>query len=249
VFLAACGGGAAAPALEEPPIPQAPAGTDREAMRRETEMLEELSRRGCACKDTACFESIDSELRAYFRDVATVNDVVADIETWPADLDARARRSSYALHDCMTEHGFLSFAYGVLFARRLGLLRDAACACTDKECARAVKEKFDEALLLASDLLADQSTLAEITAHSTELRRCLGAPGETIQQALLDLRALRKDACACGDAECARVVRSGLDAWAVEHQDTYGSPEETAEMEEIAAELGVCLHRAEENEP
>jgi hypothetical protein len=250
VALAACGGGTAAPALEEPPIPQAPAGTDREALKRETELVEDLSRRGCECQDQACLAKIDEELRTYYREKATINDPVEDVETWPADLDARARRSDRALEACMDSKGYISYARGVLFARRIALLRDAACSCKDGACVDKVRRRLDESVAAAADLLADQPTLQEISAASTEMRGCFAAGlGDVIQQALLDLKAMRRDACACSDADCTAAVSARFDGWLDDHKATPTTPEVKEQVTQVAAELGACLRAFDEESP
>ena len=247
--LGACGG-ASTPPLEEPPIPQAPAGTDREAMKRETALVEDMTARACACKDAACWAGIDQELRTYFRETATFNDPVEDLETWPADLDARARRAFNALAECMIEQGQDALAFGVIAARMTADFRDAACACGNADCARRVQDKREDMIAEMGGLRADEETLTEIRTASQETAACLEKHlGSPAQQAILDLKVLRRDACDCADAACAEDVQARFDAFLVDHERTQGNPAEAEEIGELAGQMSECLRAVFEAAP
>jgi len=171
-LLAACGGGSPR-APEEPPIPQAPAGTDRAAIERETVIVEQLWQRACECPDVACLAAVDRELSSYYREAATFNDPITDLETWPPDLDARARRALYHLHECMDARGAWESWRGAIVARRVSLLRDAACSCPDLACARRISEQLTEMLASDEDARIDRRTTEEIQLASDGTKRCL----------------------------------------------------------------------------
>lgn len=250
VLVAACGGGASASALEEPPIPQAPAGTDREAMKRETAVLEDLATRACACQDAACWDGFDRELRTYIREALTLNDPVTDLETWPADLDARARRAFIRIADCMSSQGHSPLVFGVVAARVVADFKDAACACPDADCARRVRENFQEASAEIGDVPADGAAMTEMRANHESMIACfnkrLGSPG---QQAVLDLKALRRDACECRDVACADEVQARFDQFLVDHEHSNGNPVEVEQVRTLASEMAECLRAARGESP
>jgi hypothetical protein len=250
VALAACGGGASGPALEEPPIPQAPAGTDREAMKRETAVVEDIASRACACKGVACWEGIDRDFSKYVREDMTLNDPVTDLETWPADLDARARRAFMRIADCKSAQGQSPVVFGVVAVRVVSDFKNAACACPNADCARSVQENYEEASAEIGDVLADGAAMTEMRADHERLVACvekhLGSPG---QQAVLDLKVLRRDACECRDVACADEVQARFDQFLVVHEHTNGNPAEVEQIRTLASEMAECLRAARGESP
>jgi hypothetical protein len=234
--LAACTGSTASPITprEQPP---SPAGIDRAVFERELDVTIDLADRTCACTDTACFEQVDTDLAAYLR-VATVNDPLTARETWPGDLAALGKAEFRRMYGCMRDHGYRARATGVVVLRKVDALREAACACSDAGCARRVSRvsaRFATRLLdhvpRASPEVADAIVTSE---HA--LIACLAAPIR--EQEMLDLRAIRTDACACEDAACAdeeavalaTVLRAGI---------PLDIPNE--EIDEIVTDVGACL--------
>lgn len=250
VAVAACGGAATGRSLEEPPIPQAPAGTDRAAMKRETALVEDVASRACACKDAACWDGIDKELSSYFRQTMTLNDPVTDLETWPADLDARARRAFIQIADCMTTQGHSTLVFGDVAVRLMTDFERAACACADADCARRVRESFEKTSAEIDDAPADEGAVSEIRAGYQSMVACLEKQlGSAGQQAILDLKALRRDACTCADVACADEVQARFDRFLVDHERSNGTPAEAEQIGAIASEMAACLRTARGEAP
>jgi hypothetical protein len=180
-LIAACGGRAATPAkpeeLPEPPIPQAPAGTDRAVIEKETLVLEAIADKACACKDVPCFEAVDA-LRIEYLRTSTQNDVMTDLETWPPDLDARGRRAAFRSSMCASQLGYTMRHTGVVLLREITELRVRACACTDRPCAERVRARMVEILEENEKAELDEPTTQELDHLSSELRACLAGAGE-----------------------------------------------------------------------
>jgi hypothetical protein len=246
--LAACGGPSRATApdeLPEPPIPQAPAGNDRAQLEKETSWLEGVATRTCACKDAACVTASDAELVQYAR-TTTMNDPVTDLETWPADLDARGRRAIFKIYTCMAAHGVASRAPSIYVLRKTAAFRERTCACTDVECAREVRAKLVEFLTQdAAHVNLDEADSAAFTDEAAAAKRCL----ETVfapraQQLILDMRSLRREACACADSACAAAVTARVEQAVRELGDAAADEATTQELKEVSAEVRTCLDRA-----
>ena len=251
--LAACGGGQAAPVAEPAPaepaapaLPQSPAGIDRAIIERELATVEALSQRACACADEACLVTVDAEVSAYVR-VATMNDPMTDVETWPSDLDDRLQGAQRAMLACFRDKQVVPKFLGTTFLRVVRDTRDAMCACTDFACVehlslRLRKEANDWSALPESAF--DAATSAEIERLVAEMMAC-GTPFENdrAQQALLDIRKIRAEACACEDDACVDRVREALDELFETYKDTKGSQAQVDEMTEIATEVRACMDR------
>jgi hypothetical protein len=63
-------------------------------------------------------------------------------------------------------------------------------------------------------------------------------------EALKELEALKKDACACKDADCANKVQTKFEEWAKKHSDTKGSQSQADKAGKIAEEISECMVKA-----
>jgi hypothetical protein len=63
-------------------------------------------------------------------------------------------------------------------------------------------------------------------------------------EALKELEALKKDACACKDADCANKVQEKFETWAKKHADTKGSQSQADKAGKIAEEISECMMKA-----
>jgi len=240
VLVTACGGNADAPIPIAPPPPESPAGIDRAVIAAELDAVRAIAEHACACADTACLTGVDAELAAYSR-VSTMNDPITDVETWPADLDAMGHAAMFRMVACMIDHAYLPTSGGIGFLRKRAMIRDAACACEEAPCAVRVRDAHERAVAsqTVSPFPIDEPSVAALDATSQEIRDCLG--GLLAQQAMLDLKALRADACACVDVACVEAVRERAAAWGHDHARTPMGAINEDELVEVAAQLEACL--------
>jgi hypothetical protein len=241
-FVIACGGGKPASTRRAPP-PESPAGIDRAVIAAELVTIQALAERACACDDQACAVEIDAAFSTYVRG-ATLNDPITDIETWPADLDAIVHVATTRMLACMIELDHMPRAFGIFMLRKQTALRDLACACTDAACATRVAlahEALGKERVAAPPQL-DDADKAEMDRAGLELRACVAVP--LAEQAILDLKALRAEGCACTDADCAQDVGLRTQTWFAEALIGTSDEHIGAALVEIAGELNACLQAA-----
>ncbi len=228
---------------------QTPEEKKRAAIEQETELLEGLQARGCACADAACREAIDDELAAYYR-VATLNNPLEEgVETWPSDLDARGSAALDRVYDCLMSNDVIPHSLGVIVVRKVEMLREAACTCDGPTCAEHIRTKTEEVTSGDAHVPVDEAAQAAIKKGLQELGACLTAVyARTNQEAAAKLEAVRKAACECKDAACAETVLGQAQDWV----RLYANVKTTTEgLEKIAAtshEIQVCLANAREGE-
>ena len=63
-------------------------------------------------------------------------------------------------------------------------------------------------------------------------------------EALKELEALKKDACACKDVDCASKVSTKFDEWAKKHAETKGTQSQADKSQKLISEIGECMSNA-----
>lgn len=240
-IVAACARTVAPPRIEPGPLPVSPARIPRATVAAEVVTLRALADRACACTEEACFRDVDVDLAAYM-EVATMNDPVTELETWPTDLDAMAHAATRRLRVCMSEGDFESQARGIYDRRNLTRLRDAACACEDAPCAVRVANLIAPLTQkMVSNGLSD-ARMSEVATLAQTARACVQPLLR--EQAILDLKAFRDAACDCTDAACAAEVGREMQLW-VKQARVDASDQPTLDaMTELGAEIKACFEAA-----
>ncbi len=231
-----------APAPQAPlvlaPLPESALGIDRATASREVGQIEDLADRMCACSSDACFDGVDRDMVAAFQAIPE-SDPLSDAERWPTDLDAIGDGAMRRMFGCAFEHRRIPRALEQIELIQLDRLSATACACTDEACATRARKKLDK--IAHPELEGDKETRAAVLAAAGKVTACIAdVEGE---QALLELKAMRKDACACTDAACGDEVVGRFHAWMKEQAHAEAMPETYGELREVAGELGRCLAR------
>jgi hypothetical protein len=237
--LAACA--APPPAVAPEPLPTSPAGVDRATIAHEVDTLLALSDRACECKDRDCLTALDRDLRAYAA-VATINDPVTGLETWPSDLDALGRAANDRINACFAEHDMQSTRDAVFRIRRFEGLRDAGCSCTDADCAGRVKVAYDRYLekVHGSNIVLTPDELDRISATAREAQVCIATP--MTAQAIRELTEIRDAACECEDVACADEQRAAVEAWSKRHEHTRTDRQESYDkLVALGQEVWQCI--------
>ena len=63
-------------------------------------------------------------------------------------------------------------------------------------------------------------------------------------EALKELEALKKDSCACKDADCANKAETKFEEWTKKHADTKGSQAQADKAAKLAGEIQECIVKA-----
>jgi len=248
LLLAACGGGsadrpAAQPARAAAELPQSPAGIDRAIIEKETLFVEDLTKRSCACTTDDCRRAADDELGVYFRRRATFNDPIDDIETWPKDLDDRAHAAVTHHYTCVVAAGVTPYSAMEVVLRVFSDFRERACTCQDAACAQQVVLRFQEETKTMQDPPSREAQRDELMAIAREMGGCVEhAAATTIDQQILDLKALRKRACDCETTECGEAAKTEFYAWVDANQEGRTADQHRLEQfRDLGRELGECL--------
>jgi hypothetical protein len=230
----------ARPAVPPAPLPVSPAGIDRAVIAKDLDRIEALADRACACEDDDCFDAVDTDL-VTLAQTETENDPITDVETWPRDLDDLAHAANHRLLACYLEqHHSSAKLFGALVRRRAESLRTAACACTTATCAnRAAALVRERSIALTPYPPEDQRA---ITAAQAETLRC--AAQIAGEQSLLDLKSIRKDACACTDAACAADIAAQVKTWGDDNAHTPADQATIRELRDVATAIAQCLTAA-----
>jgi hypothetical protein len=62
--------------------------------------------------------------------------------------------------------------------------------------------------------------------------------------ALKELETLKKDACACKDADCANKVETKFEDWMKKNEDTKGSQSQAEKAGKLAGDIQECIAKA-----
>ena len=241
VGLAACGGGKTASPPPVDPEPPPPAAEEPPLTHEQhVAALEDIASRGCACADAACFAAVDADLA----------EVIGAVEVGTAPMpDAQLAVANDALGRyvaCATQLGARPEAsFFTAFVARLDDVAEAACACKDAACAGNLFGGLLPELWAASSLADKEQLYERIRPTWKRMEGCV-APFEDAMgaQAVVDLTALRDQACACTDAACADRVQADFDAFLMKHRDTKGSEEQAVLIGDLAGQMSACLDEA-----
>lgn len=218
----------------------------RAAIERETELIEDVQARGCACADAACREAIDDELAAYYK-VATLNNPLEDVETWPPDLDARGSAALDRVYECLMSNDVVPYSLGVIVVRKIVMLREAACTCDGPTCAQHIRATTDEVTTADAHVPVDEAAQAAITDGLAEISTCLTAVyAKTNKEAVSKLEAIRDAACECHDGNCAADILERAQDWVRLNTNVKTTTEGLEQIANISHELNVCLANARE---
>lgn len=225
---------------------QTAAEKQRAAIEKEAELIEDLETRGCACADAACREAIDDELAAYYR-VATLNDPLDGVETWPPDLDARSSAALDRVYDCLMSNDVVPYSLGVIVVRKVERLRVAACTCAGPTCAQHIRDITSEVTTADANVPVDEAAQAAITGDLQTLGTCLTEVyARTNREAVAKLEAIRTAACGCSDAACAEKVLVQAQDWVRLNTNVKTTTEGLEQIAEISNQTQVCLANARE---
>jgi len=230
-LIAACGGGTKQSGKPEP------ASGHEETIA----FLRKLGDRACACKDAACAQAIDAEIEAQMRE-----EIASGAEEHAPPLEEgdqrRFNEQFMRLWKCLSEQKVGLSAFGVYAEWELQKVKDRACACSDAACAKRAMADWNEALAKLGNVPGSDRTLAEIKEIDAAAQACFAAGGKlVIEEAVLELKALRKRACACPDDPCRSEVKADFSGWVEANRETHADQTITDEVAEIARELGACM--------
>jgi hypothetical protein len=68
--------------------------------------------------------------------------------------------------------------------------------------------------------------------------------GGRVDRALDELRALKRQACECPDADCANKVETDFEDWMRQQEDTKGSQREAEQAGKLATDIQECVAKA-----
>lgn len=228
VFLAACGGKAS----------PAPAKDPEEAeFERDLAEAKAFADRTCACADRACTDAIDKEMAEEFR--------TTDLDTSSSmspEQEQQVENEVVRILECLTAKGTVPYSLGVLSVRVFDSIRADICACQDTNCARSAIAAWDEAYQGVGKYPADDATKKDFEQRIVPEATACFQKGHALitEEAVIELKAIRKGACACVDADCATANRAEFDAWLVTHEKTGADQTTQEEIAEVAREMALC---------
>ena len=190
-------------------------------------------------------ESVDADFSAY-AERAILDDVVADEDPWPPDLEPLMAVHLARIVACSIEQQYFPRAPGIMAARGIESLRDAACRCDDATCTLPILDRLHEEEV--EERLPRQPEEEERFRAADEAARVCIRPVLT-EQLAADMNAFRASACACADATCADGVLDAMDVYARKavHWPTEKSAYEP--MKEVGEKIGACLQAARAASP
>ena len=226
-------------ACGSPPAPEPPVAPSTLGLEEHLARIDDLAARGCACEDRRCVGAVDRELAALVRGVQLVPGDPGALTTTVPERVTRLEELSV----CMTDHEVAATHYGEALLTRAEELREQACDCKDRPCAKALSVSLAPELESADWFPIEYEVYEQIKVHARKIESCAG-PNPLVDQAIRDLDQLRADACACTDAACASSVQTRFDAFLETHRDTVGMEEEAIEIGDRAKAMSECLGRA-----
>jgi hypothetical protein len=208
--------------------------------------------RACACRDRGCAMKVDLDLEKEARAWAEKERAGENAESSVGDeeQDKQFAAELVRMMKCIQKHGAAPQAMGVIVRVKFEEQRDRACACEDYACLVAVAEEWDRLLATLGHVPGSQQTRDEMTAVNAEAQACFArGPEMRMQEAVLDMKALRKRACECADVACADTVQRDFDAFLETYKDVPGTQTVAEQIGEAAGAMAKCLADARAGQP
>jgi hypothetical protein len=201
--------------------------------------------RACACADAKCAEALDTELKVEFQKMSVWKLGEMESSDLSEEQQARLTADLVRLFQCIHKTGTPVYSLGVVAKLQYESIKVAACECTDTACVRKTVAAWEEANGTVGKFPIDDETERELSKIAAEATACFKTGGEMLlEEAVLELKAIRKASCACVDPECAEAARAELDAWGVRHERTPADETTQEQLVEIVSEAATCQVRA-----
>lgn len=232
-LLAACGGKSApAPAKD----------TEQAKIERDLAELKAFADRACACTDRACTDAINEEMADEFRTA----DLDASSGGTTPEQDQQIERDLVRMLECIVARGTQPDSLGVIAVRLFDRIRTEICACRDGACVMKSVDAWQDAMTRYGTFPLSDSDKADLEQRILpEATACFTTGGKIrVEEAVLELKAIRKDACACVDAACGSAAKAEVQAWGARHQTAPIDATTDQQLMEIVTEAMTCVNRA-----
>ncbi len=220
------------------------AGCGKDAASDTANELKQLKAEMCACKDLSCAEAVAARTRDLsdrYRASSPTTAQMKAIAPMFDDLSAcrsRVTGMSAAEMEAADKAGEQ--------VGELARLKDAMCACKDESCTDEVDGRLRE-LAATHGGTPSAGTKWAAAPIFEELQKCrFKVTGEAAppDEAIVELKAITKEMCACPDKACAERVTEKMMKFGEKHKDTKATDEQMKAAAAVVEELTKCMSRA-----